>query len=156
MFRSTGDGTDSGTSTQTNNGPNETRLPEELNPEVHLAADHLSATDSDTVKTWNDLSGNGNHATQERDSAQPVYVADALAGEPALDFNGEDDVLRLDSEVITLDDFTLFVVARWDSKYTVMLDGFSPDNDITDHLRIANFDLKGEADAFSYQTGERT
>jgi len=151
-----GDGTDSGTSTQTNDGPNETRLPEELNPEVHLAADHLSATDSDTVKTWNDLSGNGNHATQERDSAQPVYVADALAGEPALDFDGEDDVLRLDSEVITLDDFTLFVVARWDSKYTVMLDGFSPDNDVTDHLRIANFDLEGEADAFSYQTGEKT
>ena len=122
-----------------------------LDPVMHLAADELDASDGDQIGTWTDSTEYGNDATQDSSDAQPTYRTDEIAGQPALNFDGEDDRLRLHSEMISLDDFTLFVVGQWDSETNVMLDGYSPETDAEDRLRIANFDVG--ATLFSYQLG---
>ncbi len=49
------------------------------------------ASDGDPIGQWSDLSGNAHHASQTDPARQPVYVADAAGGRPALFFDGADD-----------------------------------------------------------------
>ncbi|NII26974.1 T9SS type A sorting domain-containing protein [Pseudoflavitalea sp. X16] len=46
-----------------------------------------------TVDTWNDYSGNDNHATQATAASQPVAVANSVNYNPAFDFDGTDDYM---------------------------------------------------------------
>jgi hypothetical protein len=48
---------------------------------------------STTVSQWNDLSGNGYHATQSTALLQPTYTATGMNGKPALDFLDTNGVL---------------------------------------------------------------
>jgi len=124
-----------------------------LEPVMHLAADELDATDGSQIGTWEDSTGNSNHATQETGEAQPIYSTDEIAGQPALVFDGEDDSLNLNAGMLSLDEFTVFIVGQWHTPNNIMLDGYSPETDADDRLRIANFDLG--ATLFSYQIGEK-
>src|SRR5262245_56271556 len=47
------------------------------------------------VRRWNDTSGSGNHAAQVTDSNQPLWVASAISGRPAIRFDGANDLLAL-------------------------------------------------------------
>lgn len=48
------------------------------------------------ISQWNDVSGNGNHATQGTATRQPAYLANAVGGLPGADFAGDDlDVLNV-------------------------------------------------------------
>jgi len=126
-----------------------------LDPVVHLAADELDAADGDAVGTWTDLTDNGNDATQDADAKRPTYSeadGDQIAGKPVVVFDGEDDFLNLDSEAVTLDDFSVFVVGQWNASTNAMFGTYSPDTDAMDRFRIANFDAG--ASAYSYQFGE--
>jgi len=69
----------------------------------NLAADAINTSDSSQVrqsgsdyyvKNWVDSSGSGNNAWQTTDAAQPLYVASAINGKPALLFDGVDDLLN--------------------------------------------------------------
>ena len=65
------------------------------------------------VKKWNDQSGSSNHAQQSTDIYQPLLIAAApgLGNQPAIRFDGANDLLLL-SSVAAQNNFTLIVVAR--------------------------------------------
>src|SRR3990167_7083874 len=46
---------------------------------------------SERVTQWNDLSGNGNHASQATQINKPSLLRTGLGGRPALSFDGVDD-----------------------------------------------------------------
>src|SRR5256885_731489 len=48
---------------------------------------------SGQASQWLDQSGNGNHASQSSSGAQPLYVPNAINGEPAVRFDGVNDYL---------------------------------------------------------------
>jgi hypothetical protein len=50
-------------------------------------------TISTGVSQWNDLSGKNRHLTQATGTKQPLYIASAIAGKPAVRFDGSDDFL---------------------------------------------------------------
>lgn len=47
----------------------------------------------DAISQWDDISGKGNHATQATSSKRPTYVANAVAGHPAVYFDDRDDTM---------------------------------------------------------------
>lgn len=49
--------------------------------------------DGDSISSWNDFSGNSNHATQSTGSLQPLYKTGIKNGKPAVLFDGVDDIL---------------------------------------------------------------
>lgn len=65
----------------------------------------------DAISTWSDLSGSGNHATQGTAAKQPTYAADAIAGHPAVRFDGCDDALVTPLSITSFG-ITVFVVYR--------------------------------------------
>jgi hypothetical protein len=79
---------------------------------VWLKADAIAGLgDGAAVSTWNDLSGNGNNATQAVASQRPVFVSNAINSLPAVHFNAPGaNYLSFNRPV--QDDFTIFCVYR--------------------------------------------
>lgn len=64
--------------------------------ELWLRADRgITSSSSGAVSAWRDSSGNERNAAQISGNFRPLLVADALAGKPALVFDGVDDFLKL-------------------------------------------------------------
>jgi len=63
------------------------------------------------IANWPDSSGNGLQATQSTQSAQPLYVPNAVYGEPAVQFNGSGDYLTTTLPQI-LGNKSIFVVEK--------------------------------------------
>jgi hypothetical protein len=59
-----------------------------------LRADSLALNDGDSVQTWSDQSGLGNHLTQATAGKRPLLKKTILNGHPVVRFDGTDDVLR--------------------------------------------------------------
>lgn len=83
---------------------------------VWLRADQgtSSTTDLLPVNEWQDISGNSLHAQQTEGSLQPLFIANAINGMPAIWFDGSDDFLSI-ADVDALDNthgVTLFAVTR--------------------------------------------
>ncbi len=80
---------------------------------VWLKADGRVQMGPSGVGVWPDASGTGNHASQPSPASQPALVPNAIAGKPALRFDGADDFLVLPG---AFNDFrqglSAFVVAR--------------------------------------------
>jgi hypothetical protein len=57
---------------------------------VWYRADQGVTLNGSTVSQWNDLSGNGRHLTQGTASAQPLFVANGINGQPAVEFVSTD------------------------------------------------------------------
>jgi hypothetical protein len=51
------------------------------------------ATNGQTVRQWNDLSGNGEHFVQATETNRPTFVTEAQNGRPAIRFDGVDNFL---------------------------------------------------------------
>jgi hypothetical protein len=81
--------------------------------QMWLRADQGVKTNGPTVAAWLDQSPAANSAVQDKPSAQPMFVASALAGRPAIRFDGVDDFFSLPDG---FSDFraglTAFVVVR--------------------------------------------
>ena len=60
-------------------------------------ASALGLSDGDAVASWSDLSGNSRTLAQGTSGARPAYRATGLNGKPAVDFDGSDDYLEVDS-----------------------------------------------------------
>lgn len=58
------------------------------------------ATNNGSIQQWNDSSGNGLHVSQTNGSSQPLWIANAINGKPAVQFNGS-TYLQRDSLVGT-------------------------------------------------------
>ena len=58
-----------------------------------LSAQQTAAEDGQPVAAWRDQSGAGRDCQQSEAARQPVFVADAIGGLPALRFDGDDSLL---------------------------------------------------------------
>lgn len=76
------------------------------------AADANTITlNGSTVSQWNDLSGNGRHATQAAGANQPTYSATGLLGKPAAVFDGVSDRMSTGTLNVAMSgDYTLLTV----------------------------------------------
>ncbi len=82
----------------------------------------------DSVTTWADQSGNGNNATQTNPGSEPVYVTNAVNGQPAIQFNGSTSFLNLPASStigILNSNYEMFIVAKSASTATQFLIGGS-------------------------------
>ena len=77
-------------------------VPVTANLVMNLSADTVNPSDSSQVRlsagdiyltNWRDQSGLGNNAVQAGTTAQPLYVANAMNGKPAIRFDGSSDYL---------------------------------------------------------------
>ncbi len=85
---------------------------------VWLRADTATYSQGQAVATWQDSSGNGNHATQPNVSQRPTFTTNAINGLPALSFNrSNSQQLFLPTASFNgmsdLSNFTFLAVARW-------------------------------------------
>lgn len=77
-----------------------------------LDASSLNLNNDDLVSEWTDLSGNGNHATQENDVDKPVFKTNILNGKPAIVF--DNSALRTINN-FSLNDWSIFIVFKENS-----------------------------------------
>lgn len=84
--------------------------PSQITTALWLDADKPSSItlNGATVSQWNDLSGNGRHATQATASLQPTYTASAINSKPALAFSS--DSMSSAADVNGLDALTIYLV----------------------------------------------
>lgn len=75
------------------------------------AARITGLNDDDKVAQWNDLSGNGNNATQATEAAKPTYKVNILNSRPVVRCDGTDDWMTL-SGITIANAFTVFWVAK--------------------------------------------
>ena len=99
-----------------------------LSPSIWLKADAgvysdagtTPAVDTDTVRQWNDQSGNGRNVSQGTSAKRPTYVAAGKNGLPVLRFDGVDDLVSGASPTIPAAS-SLFLVASRDSSSVFFL-----------------------------------
>jgi len=88
------------------------RLPE---LRLWLAADRSAKTfNGGNISQWNDLSGNGHHATQSVASNQPLFVSNGINGLPTMRFDGTNDYFNIPTPSalgIQNADYEIFFVA---------------------------------------------
>lgn len=78
---------------------------------LHLAAEKHVQHDTDgLVSGWQDQSGKEHHASQPENGRQPQWLADGLAGHPALRFDGKASFLKIAGELLTQPECTLLAV----------------------------------------------
>jgi len=113
---------------------------------MHLEGDSLGLADGAAVGTWTDLSGLNNHATQGTAAAQPTYVASNAAynGHATVSFDGTSDYMDLNGSMVTVDNFTLFIVGNVDvqgfDQYFISGQGGAGN----DRLRIAGYNWNND------------
>lgn len=69
-----------------------------------------ATADGDPIGAWEDLSGNGNHATQSTAAAKPTLKLGVMNGQPVIRFDGVDDWLATGN--LSLTSFTIILVFK--------------------------------------------
>src|SRR5689334_628584 len=64
------------------------------------------------VRQWDDLSGSGNHASQTDSNRQPIFLQNAVNGQPAVAFNGTTDFLSFRLSPSGSSGMTIILVSR--------------------------------------------
>lgn len=67
------------------------------------------------ISAWNDKSGKGNHVSQATGSLQPLYVASAISGKPAVQFYDDATaklLSRADNATLDYTTFSIFIVCQ--------------------------------------------
>jgi hypothetical protein len=134
---------------------------------MHLAANEINGlTDGQVVATWPDLSGSGNPATQATAALQPKYYKNVLNGQAVVRFDGVDDWMYLNENMITAGSFTMFVIGKFDRSTgnDMYLVGGQPSTGGDGRLRIASYlsqnrlsvRVGNAADLFITNVGDRT
>ena len=77
-----------------------------------LDANALSLSDNDPVSSWTDRSGNSKHAVQDTVGMQPLYKTNIINGKPAIVFDGTNDYLGFDGNIIVNTNYSIFTVVR--------------------------------------------
>ncbi|MDG5801001.1 hypothetical protein QA597_11580, partial [Marinilabiliaceae bacterium ANBcel2] len=102
MFAQTGPG-------GVGNASGENNQPQNI---IWYDASSLSLSDNQFVEFWYDKSGNNNHAEQSFEDYRPQFRVNQLNNKPALYFDGSDDFLPFDGNVIANSDYTVFFVGK--------------------------------------------
>jgi hypothetical protein len=87
--------------------------PAASNLKLWLRADAGVIKDSNGfIGTWQDLSGNGNHAIQSHISNKPAWIDHEVNGRPVIRFDGVNDFMSIPSLTGNMDDFTIIFMLR--------------------------------------------
>ena len=100
--------------------------PRDINSlQLWLDATEISAADSTSVATWNDLSGNNFNATQTTSANQPTYRTNQVNGLPTIQFDGSNDFLSLSGGALSIlrnvAGATTFVVYKASTALTIQV-----------------------------------
>jgi len=76
-----------------------------------LEADAGVTLNGSTVSQWADQSGSGTNASQGTSASQPILVANALNGKPAVRFDGSNDYMTFNLPINGLTGMTVFLVS---------------------------------------------
>lgn len=103
---------------------------------IWFASDSLSLSDNDPVETLVDISGNNNNATQTTSDSRPIYRTAQLNGKPAIVFDGSDDYMPFDGNLIANSDYTVIFVGkrRSDASLRAFLGGTTESGNRNLHL----------------------
>ncbi|ASB49940.1 hypothetical protein CDL62_12725 [Alkalitalea saponilacus] len=85
---------------------------------IWFNADMLELSDNDFVDIWPDESGNENHAEQSVADSRPRFLIDQINGRSAVSFDGSNDFLSFDGNVIANSDYTVLFVGKRRSNST--------------------------------------
>ena len=83
-----------------------------VNLRTWLKSDSGVITSESGVSQWFDLSGHGNHASQDDSNIRPQWVDNEINGQPVIRFNGGGTVLRLPDLMAGGNQGEVFIVAR--------------------------------------------
>lgn len=90
--------------------------PTAVNPSVWWKSDAGVTSSGGLVSSWADQSGNGNNAVNATSGQQPSLISNAVAGKPALRFDGIDDSLISVTGALTGNTpHTIFLVSKFTS-----------------------------------------
>jgi hypothetical protein len=114
--------------------------------------------DTNTVTTWNDLSGQDNHVTQATSGKRPQYRINRHGSVPAVVFDGVDDVMATASGILSgLTGYTVIHLMKLSSSGTVMGTGNGSDyipyiaaNDI--YLQMGSYGVFTQALGSTFHT----
>jgi hypothetical protein len=81
-------------------------------------ANSLGLSNGSQVETWTDMSGNDNHASQSVVASRPAFTTGEINGLPAVVFDGSDDFLPFDGNLIANSDYTVIFVGKRRSNNT--------------------------------------
>lgn len=92
-------------------------------PMVWLKADALTGLNSgDPVASWTDSSASANHAIQANAAKKPLWISNALNGQPVIRMDGTDDELDFTSSMTTIRTvFAVFKHATGVQEYALIL-----------------------------------
>ncbi len=118
-----------------------------------LSADSSVVLQNGKVQEWHDLSNYSHIAIQETPSLQPLWLEDALGGNPTISFDGAGDFLSVEELQIS-QPATLFMVWRSNSTSPyrgTMLDGMDPDQRFMFRTNLSNIESWTNDGSFSYE-----
>jgi hypothetical protein len=123
---------------------------------MHLDADSITGiSDGAAIGNWSDVSGEGNPAVQTASSYKPRYSASSSAfNKPVVRFDGVDDFLDLNENMVHVGSFTVFIAAQFDNtqnggdRYLISAQAGSGDT----RLRIV-WDAAPSPDRFNMRAG---
>lgn len=75
-------------------------------------ANSLGLSNGSQVETWTDISGNDNHASQPEADSRPTYTTGEINGLPAVVFDGSNDYLPFDGNLIANSDYTVIIIGK--------------------------------------------
>ncbi|MDI9463635.1 MAG: hypothetical protein QM368_08545 [Bacillota bacterium] len=108
---------------------------------LHLDASALQGLeDKSPVESWEDLSGTGNHVSQDNPGSRPTYLANGLYGKPAVKFDGVDDYLNQPwtgtGGTLELEAATVFLVLKNEnmSASQTMMGNYDEDGAVCFHI----------------------
>ncbi|TCO07429.1 hypothetical protein [Natronoflexus pectinivorans] len=81
-------------------------------------ASSLNLSHNEFLEVWPDISGNSNHAEQSVETSRPQFRVNQLNNRPAIFFDGSDDFLPFDGNVIANSDYTVLFVGKRRSNST--------------------------------------
>jgi hypothetical protein len=110
------------------------------NLKLRLRADRGVTVSSSLVSEWDDISSNGNNATQSTGANQPAFIAGAMNNMPAMRFDGSSSYLSLPTSTslgIQSHAYEMFIVARTSSSDIQFLMGGNTMEQFEYHLNGA-------------------
>lgn len=107
---------------------------------IWFDAARLNLNNNEPVEHLTDFSGNENHAEQSVVAARPQFLTGQLNGQPAISFDGSDDFMPFNGNVIASSDYTVLFVGkrRSNSSFRALVGGTSSASNTNLHIYWEN------------------
>ncbi len=80
--------------------------------QIWFDANALGLSDGATINSWTDMSGNNKHAVQDTLAYRPKFRTNIYNGKPAIVFDGSNDYLTFDGNIVVNTNYSIIAVLR--------------------------------------------